>query len=281
MPGTLYLVGTPIGNLEDMSPRAIRILGEVAVIAAEDTRHTIKLLNYFGIKTPMLSYHEHNEQERTPVIIARLQAGDSVALVTDAGLPGISDPGEVLVRAAIEAGLTVVPVPGPSACLLALAGSGLPAAGFFFAGFLPRQPKERRAAQRRVAGESGTIVLYEAPHRLPKTLADLAEALGGEREVVVARELTKVHEDFWRGSLAKALAHFESNPAKGEITIVLAGRPEEAGGEPALAEAVAEVGRLVEMGTSMAEAVRRVARQFGLPKNALYQAGLAQKKLAP
>jgi len=276
LPGTLYLVGTPIGNLEDMTPRAVRIMREADVIAAEDTRRTIKLLNHFGIKTPMISYHEHNERERAEELVARLAAGENVALVTDAGMPGISDPGETLVRATIQAGVTVVPVPGPSACLLALAGSGLPTAEFRFVGFLPRQRQDCQVLLAGLANERATIVLYEAPHRLNSTLQALVAAMGGERPVTVARELTKVHEEFWRGDLAGALIHYDRNPAKGEVTLVLAGKATETAA-CSLEEGLARVEKLVAAGESPKDAVRDIAQLVGLAKNALYQAYLDKK----
>ncbi|MCL6614609.1 MAG: 16S rRNA (cytidine(1402)-2'-O)-methyltransferase [Firmicutes bacterium] len=275
--GLLYLVGTPIGNLEDLSPRALAVLRSVSVIAAEDTRRTLKLLNHFGIKTKMVSYHRYNEAERLPELLALLAEGRSVALVSDAGMPGISDPGERLVRAAREAGFPVTPIPGPSAFLLALAASGLPTGDFRFISFLPRGAKERRASLDRIAGETGTTVLYEAPHRLARTLAELRDALGGEREVVVARELTKVHEEFWRGSLAEAAARYGVNPVKGEITLVIAGRGKEARAAPSFTDGLARVGKLVEEGTGLMAAVRRVAKETGLSKNALYRRYLAEK----
>lgn len=276
-PGVLYLVGTPIGNLEDMSPRAVRVLREVDVIGAEDTRHTLKLLNHFGIKTPMLSYHQHNEAERTAELTARLRRGGSVALVTDAGMPGVSDPGERLVRAAVEAGVTVVPVPGPSAVLLALAASGLPTGSFLFLGFLPRQGAARRVALERLAREEGSIILYEAPHRLVQTLSLLAEVLGGERKVAVARELTKAHEEFRRGDLAEVLAFYRANPCKGEVTLILAGRGAQPEARPSLAEAAKEAEDLIAAGKSTAEAVRETAARRGVQKNALYRAVVEKK----
>ena len=277
MPGTLYLVGTPIGNLEDMAPRALRVLREVAVIAAEDTRHTLNLLNHFGIKARMLSYHQHNEQERSAELLALLKKGDSVALVTDAGLPGISDPGETLVRAVTEAGLPVVPVPGPSACLLALAASGLPAGGFRFVGFLPRAGKERRAVLAELAMERATIILYEAPHRLCRTLGDLREAFGGDRVLAVARELTKVHEEFWRGNLEGALARYAEGPVKGEFTLVVAGVEKPAEEAVSLADGLARIEEMVRGGIQTKEAIRQVAQTTGLARNSLYRSWLAQK----
>lgn len=280
MPGILYLVGTPIGNLEDMTARAVRILKEAAVIAAEDTRRTQKLLNYFGIKTPMLSYHKHNERERAEELIGRLLAGDSVALVTDAGTPGISDPGEIMARKAIEAGIGIESIPGPSACILALTVSGLDAGGFFFRGFLPRQKKDRARILAELTALEHTIILYEAPHHLADTLSDLAASLGGERKVAVARELTKLHEEVWRGELTEALAYYQSREIKGEITLVIAGRKREAPAAVTMEEARVRVEELVGSGRSLKESVREAAKQTGVSKNQLYQAclGVGQRR---
>lgn len=279
MPGVLYLVGTPIGNLKDISPRALEALRAADLIAAEDTRQTLKLLNHFGLKAKLVSYHQHNEEKRLPELLALLAEGRVVALVADAGMPGISDPGEKLVRAAREAGFPVVPIPGPSAFLLALAASGLPTGEFHFVGFLPRRNKARKELLARLAVEPATLVLYEAPHRLARTLAELHEALGGEREVVVARELTKIHEEFWRGSLAEAAAHFGANPVRGEITLVIAGRGAEQEAVPAVPpeEAVARIERRLQEGEGLLRAVRNVAEETGLPKNELYRRYLAKK----
>ncbi len=220
-PGTLYVCGTPIGNLEDMTARSLRILREVDLVAAEDTRRTRKLLVHYGIAARMVSYHEHNELSRAPDILQVLENGGSVALVSDAGMPGISDPGRHLVELAASAGVPVVPVPGPSALVAALAVSGFSADEFSFAGFLPRKGKRRREALERLAQERKVVVLYEAPHRLTRTLADLRAALGGDRKGVVARELTKVHEEVARGRLEELCALFGAREVKGEITIVL------------------------------------------------------------
>lgn len=197
----LYVVGTPIGNLEDITFRAVRILAAVDLIAAEDTRHTGKLLHHYQIKTPQISYHEHNQQQRIPEILQQLQRGKTIALVSDAGMPGISDPGYELVKACRDQSLTVIPIPGPTAAMTAIAAAGLPTERFVFEGFLPVKGRSRRDRLQGLQSEARTLIFYEAPHRLIKTLDDLAEVLGGDRLVVTARELTKRYEEFWQGSL--------------------------------------------------------------------------------
>lgn len=225
VPGTLLVVATPIGNLADLSPRAREALSEAAVIAAEDTRHTRTLLQATGVATPLVSLHSHNEAQRVPELLARLTAGESVALVSDAGTPLLSDPGFELVSGAAAAGFTVRTVPGPSAITAALAVAALPVQRFCFEGFLPSRTAERRAALAELATEPRTLVFFEAPHRIRETLADLAAGLGGERGAAVARELTKVHETVYRGTLAElcARAQAEENFARGELTIVVRG----------------------------------------------------------
>ncbi len=218
---TLYLVATPIGNLEDMSPRAVRILREVTLIAAEDTRHTGRLLAHFDIHTPLTSYFEHNKLSKQDKILAALAIGD-VALVSDAGTPAINDPGYELVRAALAAGFHVSPVPGPSAPLAALAASGLPSEAFLYLGYLPRKTAERKTFLQPIATLPYTLIFLETPHRLLESLADL-QAVLGDRPIAVARELTKLHEQIWRGNLSAALAYFESNPPRGEFTLVVGG----------------------------------------------------------
>ena len=223
-PGTLYLVGTPIGNLEDMTFRAVRLLQSVDAIAAEDTRHTGRLLQHFQIKTPQVSYYEHNQKSRIPDIVSRLQQGQAIALVTDAGMPGISDPGYELVKHCVAAGIPVVPIPGATAAIAALVVSGLPSDRFVFEGFLPNNsPARRRERLEELTSENRTLIFYEAPHRLRQTLADLAQAFGGDRAVALARELTKLHEEVWRGSLTEAIAHYTHREPTGEFAIVLAG----------------------------------------------------------
>ena len=221
-PGTLYLVGTPIGNVEDLSPRARRVLEAVDVLAAEDTRHTGRLLDRFGLKRPMVSYHDHNKDGRTPDLVARLQSGASVAVVSDAGSPGISDPAFTLVRAAVQAGVPVVPVPGPSSALCALEVSGLPTDRFAFEGFLPRKSGRRRARIEELRADPRTLIFFESPHRLQAALEDLLAVLG-DRPASVSRELTKKFEETRRGSLRELLAWVEDHPPRGEFVLVVGG----------------------------------------------------------
>jgi len=272
-PSTLYLVGTPIGNLEDMTFRAVRLLQSVDLIAAEDTRHTGKLLQHFQIATPQISYHDHNRLSRTTELLERLQQGRAIALVTDAGMPGISDPGYDLVKACAEAGLTVVPIPGPSAAIAALTASGLPSDRFVFEGFLPAKPMARRAQIESLQSETRTLIFYEAPHRLRQTLADLA-LLGDTRQIVLARELTKLHEEIWRGTIGEAIAHCEERSPQGEYTLVVAGAiiPQLILSEAAL---VAELQSLLHQGLSRSEASRQLAAQTALPRRQLYQLALS------
>jgi 16S rRNA (cytidine1402-2'-O)-methyltransferase len=221
-PGVLYLVGTPIGNVEDLSPRAQRILGAVDVLAAEDTRHTAGLLDRFGARRPMVSYHDHNKDSRTPELIARLKEGASVAIVSDAGSPGISDPAFTLVRAAVAEGLFVVPVPGPSSALCALEVSGLPTDRFAFEGFLPRKQGKRRNRIEELRDDPRTLIFFESPHRLRASLKDLLEALG-DRPASVSREITKKFEETRRGPLSALLAWVEASPPRGEFVLVVGG----------------------------------------------------------
>lgn len=272
MPGILYVVATPIGNLEDMSYRAVRILTEVGLIACEDTRQTRKLLEHYGIRTPTLSYHEHNEARRTPELIARLLTGISLALVSDAGMPLVSDPGFTLVRAAIERGIRVVPIPGPSAAVAALAVSGLPTEPFYFAGFLPAKAAERRRLLEKLAALDCTLILFEAPHRIGDTLTDVEAALPG-RSVVLARELTKIHEEFLRGTAASIRAELEARgPVRGEITLLIgpppAPVPQTAPDPLRIRERVRELER---SGLARMEAIKAVARAEGLPKREVYR----------
>ena len=269
MAATLYLVATPIGNLEDITFRAIRILrDEVSVIACEDTRQTSKLLAHFEIRKPLVSYHEHNEEERVAELIAVLERGDSVALVSDAGTPLVSDPGYRLVRATVEKGLRVVPLPGASAVLAGLAASGLPTDQFRFVGFLPSKAAARRKALEALAGEPMSVVAYESPHRILETLADMAETLGN-RPMVLARELTKLHEEFLRGTAEDIWRELDSRGSvKGEITLVL-GRSEE---KPAIHDPVAEVMRLEQdQGLGRMDAIKTVAKQMGIGKREIYR----------
>jgi len=275
-PGILYMCATPIGNLEDMTYRAVRVLGEVAVIAAEDTRHTRKLLSYFDIHTRLISYHEHNKVERGPEIIERLLAGQDVAVVSDAGLPGISDPGSDLVVLAVAAGLTVVPLPGANAALSALVASGLDTTLFTFIGFLPKNKKKRRELIASLVDNPYTMVFYESPHHIKVTLTELRGAFG-ERPAVVARELTKKFEEFVRGTLESVRLHFAQSDPRGEFTLIVAGQPDdqrtEIITEPQLPLADA-VMALVETGTTKKDAIKVIAQQRGLPKREVYQAVL-------
>ncbi len=271
--GTLYIVGTPIGNLEDMTFRAIQVLRDVTAIAAEDTRHTGKLLQHFQIGTPQISYHDHNRRSRLPDILNRLQQGQAIALVTDAGMPGISDPGYDLVKACADAGLPVVPIPGPSAVITALSAAGLPTDRFAFEGFLPPKGQERRDRLENLKAESRTLVFYEAPHRLQQTLQDFETAFGGDREIVLARELTKLHEEFWRGTITEAIAHYTQREAYGEFTLVLAGATTAplVLSEDALKS---ELQSLIGQGISRSQASRQLAQQTSLPRRQLYQLAL-------
>src|SRR5215813_3683554 len=238
MSGLLYLVATPIGNLEDITYRAVRVLREAAVIACEDTRQTRKLLDHFQIHKPTVSYHEHNESERAEELVARLLGGETIALVSDAGMPLVSDPGYRLVRAAIENGIAVQPIPGPSASLAALAASGLPTDAFHFGGFLPAKASQRARLLESLADEEATLIFYEAPHRLLETL-EAIETLLGPRRVVVAREITKIHEEFLRGSAAKIREKLAARDSvKGEITILIAKADAPRPDDTPLAEAV-------------------------------------------
>jgi 16S rRNA (cytidine1402-2'-O)-methyltransferase len=270
---TLYLVGTPIGNLEDITFRAIRILQSADLIAAEDTRHTGKLLQHFQINTPQMSYHEHNSQQRIPQLLQKLQNGEAIALVTDAGMPGISDPGYELVCACVENQITVVPIPGPSAVIAAVAAAGLPCDRFVFEGFLPVKGKSRQARMDALKDEPRTAVLYESPHRMVKTLSDLAATLGPDRLITVARELTKRYEEFWRGSLHEAIVHFEKNVPKGEFTVAIAPATQ-APTQLSEAEIVSELKTLLAQGLSRSEASRAIAQQTNLSKRDIYQISL-------
>jgi 16S rRNA (cytidine1402-2'-O)-methyltransferase len=227
-PGTLYLVGTPIGNVEDLSPRAQRILGAVDLIAAEDTRHTQGLLARFAIRRPLVSYHDHNKEGRTPELVGKLGDGVSVAIVSDAGSPGISDPAFTLVRAAVEAGIDVVPIPGPSSALCALEVSGLPTDRFAFEGFLPRRAMRRRRRIEQLRPDPRTLIFFESPHRLKEALRDLADTLG-ERPASLSRELTKKFEETRRGTLRSLLEWVEAEPPRGEFVLVVGGAPEDSG----------------------------------------------------
>jgi len=273
--GKLYLVGTPIGNLDDMTMRAIKTLQTVDWIAAEDTRHTGKLLHHFEVRTPQISYHEHNSHSRVPELVAMLAAGKSIALVTDAGMPGISDPGYELVCACIAASITVIPIPGVTAGITALTASGLPTLQFVFEGFLPIDPQSRRSRLDALQTEPRTIVLYEAPHRLIRTLEDLAASLNGDRQVVIARELTKLHEEFWRGDLTSSIEHYTNRAPKGEFTLILAGASEVAPPTWTEAQLQSELRAIMADGMSRSEASRHLADLTKLPRRQLYQLSLS------
>lgn len=276
MPGTLYLVATPIGNLADITHRALQVLRDVDLIACEDTRHTQKLLNHYGITTRTISYHEHNEQQRAVQLIDQLKQGSSVAVVSDAGTPAISDPGFRLVRAAIESDVPVVPVPGPSALLSALIAAGLPTDEFFFAGFLPPRSNARRARLSELQSVPGTLIFYEAPHRLATTLKDAYEILG-EREAVVARELTKMHEEIRRGRLSDLSNHYEREEARGEI-VVLVDRHVLSAAPPQLNIATL-VDQFEQDGLDQRAALKKAARELGLSRAEAYRKLIAERAL--
>jgi 16S rRNA (cytidine1402-2'-O)-methyltransferase len=268
----LYVVATPIGNLEDISLRALRLLKQVKLVAAEDTRTTRQLFNFYGIKTPLTSYHEHNKRAKLEYLLGCLKEED-VALVSEAGMPGLSDPGYELIAAAIERGISVVPVPGASAVVTALAVSGLPTDQFLYLGFLPRRPGVRRRLLKSVADEPRTIVAFEAPHRLVETLNDALEIFG-DRRAAVCRELTKVYEEVFRGRLSQAIKHFTQ--PRGEFTLVIEGKAEQ---EPEISRQIeTELSKLYKQGVRAKEAVARLAESSGVPKKKLYQAWLKATK---
>lgn len=275
MAGMLYLVPTPIGNLSDISPRARKTLAEADFIAAEDTRVTLKLLNYLEIKKPLVSYYEHNKLESGPRIVRRILEGETCALVSDAGSPAISDPGEDLVRLCAEAGIPVCAIPGPCAVITALSISGLPTGRFCFEGFLSINKKSRQAHLASLKSERRTMIFYEAPHKLLATLKDLGAAFGEGRRVSLCRELTKLHEEVFRTTLGKAVRHYEENPPRGEFVVVVEGAQEAPEAAITLEDASALVRAEVAKGLSRKDAVKRIAMQTGLPKNALYEAALA------
>ncbi|MDD3260557.1 MAG: 16S rRNA (cytidine(1402)-2'-O)-methyltransferase [Oscillospiraceae bacterium] len=271
MSGTLYVVGTPIGNLGDLSPRAAEILGSVDFVAAEDTRVTRKLLTHFGIKKPLISYFEHNKWQRGDIILDRIEAGENCALVSDAGMPAISDPGELLVRQAAQRGVPVAAVPGPSAVVTALAVSGLPTGRFTFEGFLSVSKKSRREHLEEVKHEQRTMVFYEAPHKLLTTLQDML-ATWGDRELALVRELTKVHEEVRRTTLSEAVAYYTENPPRGEFVLVIRGAEAPQEETTSLADAAARARALMEAGASASAAAKQAAAETGRRKNEIYRA---------
>ena len=277
MSGTLYLVATPIGNLGDLSPRALETLSAVDFIAAEDTRVSLKLLNHFGIKKPLVSYHEHNHVTAGPSILARLLAGEDCALVTDAGTPAISDPGEPLVRLCAESGVSVLSIPGCCAAVSALAVSGLPTGRFTFEGFLSVSRKSRREHLESLRDERRTMIFHEAPHKLRTTLQDLCAVFGPERRIALCRELTKLHEEIRRCTLGEAAAYYAENAPRGEYVLVVAGAEPPAEAAVTLEEGAAQVLALVEAGARLKDAAKEVADHTGLSKNELYAAALERR----
>lgn len=274
MAGTLYLVPTPIGNLGDISPRAKKMLAEADFIAAEDTRVSLKLLNHLELKKPLVSYYEHNKNESGPRIVERLLAGESCALVTDAGSPAISDPGEDLVALCAKAGVCVCAIPGPCAAVTALSVSGLPTGRFCFEGFLSTNKKSRREHLDSLKSERRTMIFYEAPHKLQNTLKDLTDAFGPERRISLCRELTKLHEQILRMTLGEALAYYTENDPRGEYVLILEGAAEASVEALTLEDAVSLALERIASGASKKDAVREVSRETGFPKNALYDAVL-------
>ena len=275
MTGMLYLVPTPIGNLGDISRRCAETLEQADFIAAEDTRVSVKLLNHLGIKKPLVSYHEHNKRESGPKLVERMLAGETCALVTDAGCPAISDPGEDLVRLCAEQGVPVCAIPGPCAAITALSVSALATGRFAFEGFLPVPKKDRRRRLEALPGEERTMIFYEAPHKLRETLEDLCQAFGPERKISLCRELTKLHEEILRQSLGEAAAYYRENEPRGEYVLVVAGA--EAKTETvSLEAAVARTRALIASGMRVKDAAKQAAEETGIPKNKLYAAVIAE-----
>lgn len=275
--GTLYLCATPIGNLEDITYRVLRTLKEVDLIAAEDTRNSIRLLNHFEIKTPMTSYHEYNKIDKAYQLVAKMREGKNIALITDAGTPGISDPGEDIVRICYEEGIPVTSLPGAAACITALTMSGLPTRRFAFEAFLPKDKKEHQAVLEELKTETRTIIIYEAPHHLVRTLQELSDALGGDRRLTICRELTKRHEEKLQMTLADSLSYYEVNEPRGEYVLIIAGRSreemkkeEQAGWEELSLEE--HMAHYESQGIDRKEAMKRVAKDRGVSKRDIYQA---------
>lgn len=268
--GTLFICGTPIGNMDDASIRLLKTLRKVDLIACEDTRHTIKLLNRFKIKNKLISYHEYSSREKEDYLIEQLLAGKSIALVSDAGMPVISDPGQTLVKKAVEAGIRMEVVPGPSALIAALAVSGLDSREFIFAGFLPERSAKRKQDLQRYLNETRTIIFYEAPHRLAAALNDMESVLGGERQAVAARELTKIFEEVKRGSIKELKEIFTQSPPRGEICLLLAGSDRTSETKD-IKEIAAEINTLVQAGMDKKEALKIKAREYHIKKAILYK----------
>lgn len=267
--GTLYLCATPIGNLEDMTPRALRMLQEADLIAAEDTRHTLQLLNHFGIKGHLIRYDEHSKEKQGAYLLEELLAGKNIALVSDAGFPGIADPGEALAKEAIAAGVRVVPVPGANAALCALIASGLPAYPFFFGGFLPKSKKNRREQLEQWKYIPATMILYEAPHRIEEVLEDILESWG-DRPICAARELTKLHEEFYRGTISSCLTWLAEKGARGEFCLIIGAATEEKPSEEEAMDPLEEVRKLIAEGVDKKQALQQVAKKHKIPKRELY-----------
>ena len=274
MAGILYLVPTPIGNLGDISRRCAETLGAVDLIAAEDTRVTLKLLNHLGLKKPLVSYYRHNTDEAGEKLLDRLLAGENVALVTDAGTPAVSDPGEDLVRLCAEKGVTVTALPGPCALVTALSASGLPTGRFTFEGFLPMNKKNRRAQLDGLRGESRTMIFYEAPHKLTATLHDLAEVFGPHRRISLCRELTKLHEEITRTTLAQAVEMYQEKEPRGEFVLVVEGAAATEEAEATLDDGLQRVRELMAEGATRKDAVKQAAKELKLSRNELYNATL-------
>lgn len=278
MAGILYLVPTPIGNLGDISLRARQTLENADFIAAEDTRVSLKLLNHLEIKKPLVSYYEHNKTFKGGRIVERILAGETCALVSDAGSPAISDPGEDLVKECAAAGITVCAIPGPCAAITALSISGQSTGRFCFEGFLSMSKKSRREHLDSLRAEKRTMIFYEAPHKLMNTLEDMVEVFGAERPVSFCRELTKLHEEVLRTTLGQAIVHFTETPPKGEFVLVVAGAPEEAKEVPTATDAAGRVNELIAGGLSRKDAIKQTAQELGLPKNAVYAAALGEEE---
>lgn len=268
-PGTLYVVATPIGNLEDISYRAVRVLKEADLIACEDTRHTAKLLNHYGIDKPTVSYHEHNEAARAEELVTKLEQGLNIAQVSDAGMPGISDPGYRVIKLAIERGVEVVPIPGASAMVAALAASGLPTDSFQFLGFLPAKSGQRRTMLETLRQAEQTTVVYEAPHRIAETMKDIVELLGSERPVVLARELTKMHEEFIRGAAAQVLQRVQEHDLKGEMTLLIGKGAAQQTAAKDIAQRLDEIMRKQKLDENAA--LKVVAKEQGISKSEAYR----------
>ena len=274
MSGMLILVPTPIGNLGDISPRAAEALEQADFIAAEDTRVSIKLLNHLGLKKQLVSYHEHNKQESGPHILSRLQNGESCALVTDAGTPAISDPGEDLVRLCRENGVPVTAIPGPCAAITALAISGLPTGRFTFEGFLSVNKRSRREHLQSLLEETRTMIFYEAPHKLLTTLSDMQETFGSDRPICLCRELTKLHEEAVKTTIGQALSYYQENSPRGEYVLIVGGAAPKVQAAPSMEDCIHRVNDLRASGLSMKDAVKQVSKDAGIPRNTLYDAAL-------